>query len=72
MKCPHCKHKLTTEDIDLTTEELKSLWASYTGSLQTPHAGPGRPRWKKRCHCGEMTLARAKQRNHKCPPKQAA
>jgi hypothetical protein len=62
MICPHCDH-------ELTPEEIRTIWASYTGSLQTPHAGPGRPRYKKRCRCGAMTVERAKQRNHKCPPK---
>jgi hypothetical protein len=60
MKCPHCEK-------DLTVQEIKTIWASYTGRLAAPHAGPGRPRWKKRCRCGEMTLGRAKQRNHVCP-----
>lgn len=60
MNCPHCEH-------ELTPEEIRALWGSYCGTLQTPHAGPGRPRWKKRCRCGAMTIARAKQRNHKCP-----
>lgn len=59
MNCPHCKH-------ELTPEEIRSIWGSYCGVRQTPHAGPGRPRWKKRCPCGAMTKARAKQRNHKC------
>jgi hypothetical protein len=64
MRCPHCEE-------DLTVEQIRTIWASYTGSLQTPHAGPGRPRTAKRCRCGAMTRARAKQRNHKCPKKAA-
>jgi hypothetical protein len=59
MNCPHCNQ-------EISPEELKSLWASYTGSLQTPHAGPGRPRKAKRCPCGAMTVTRARQRGHKC------
>lgn len=59
IKCPHCDHEL---DI----EQIKSIWGSYAGKLQTPHAGPGRPRSEKRCPCGEMTKTRAKMRNHKC------
>jgi len=62
MICPHCEH-------ELTPEEIKTIWASYTSSQrETYGAGPGRPRYKKRCRCGAMTLERAKQRNHKCPP----
>jgi hypothetical protein len=59
MLCPHCSHKLTPE-------EVRSLWASYCGKLQTPHAGPGRPRTKPRCACGAMTLERAAKRGHVC------
>lgn len=59
MTCPHCH-------TELTPEELKSMWASYCGSQQSPHAGPGRPRTAKRCKCGAMTVKRAKMRNHKC------
>lgn len=58
--CPHC-------EVELTPEEVRSLWGSYTSSLATPHAGPGRPRWKEHCRCGAMTLDRAKLRNHVCP-----
>jgi hypothetical protein len=62
MICPHCEH-------ELTPEEIKTIWARYTSSLASPHAGPGRPRRKKRCRCGAMTLKMAKQRYHNCPPK---
>jgi hypothetical protein len=46
MTCPHCRHKITLDDLKarLSEDELKTLWASYTGKKQTPHAGPGRPR----------------------------
>jgi hypothetical protein len=57
--CPHCGHALTAD-------ELRSMWGAYRGSLQTPHAGPGRPPSEDRCPCGAMTKARAKARNHKC------
>jgi hypothetical protein len=59
MNCPHC-------DVELTEEEIRSLWGSMTGRRQTPHAGPGRPPYKKRCPCGAMTVDRAKLRSHKC------
>lgn len=65
MKCPHCSH-------ELSPEEVKSLWGSYCAGLAAPHAGPGRPRYKKRCRCGLMTLDGAKKRGHKCPPRKKA
>ena len=40
MTCPHCRKSLTEA-------QIKSIWASYTGKKQTPHAGPGRPKKKK-------------------------
>ena len=62
MKCPHCEN-------ELTPEEIRTLWGAMTSSMRTTFGhGPGRPRWKKRCPCGAMTIARAKQRNHKCSP----
>lgn len=65
VECPHCEH-------EITPEELKTLWGRWRASLAAPHAGPGRPRYKKRCRCGEMTLERARKRNHVCPPKTRA
>jgi hypothetical protein len=62
MNCPHCNH-------ELSEAEIRSIWGAYCASLATPHAGPGRPRYKKHCRCGAMTLERAAKRNHKCPPK---
>ena len=57
--CPHCHSPLTPA-------EVKSLWGSYRGSLQTPHAGPGRTPSQDRCPCGRMTKNRAEKRKHKC------
>jgi hypothetical protein len=52
MKCPHCGHKLSPA-------EIKHLWGSYCGSLQTPHAGPGRP---VTCDCGKCQKCRNRER----------
>jgi hypothetical protein len=59
MTCPHCSKPLTEA-------QIKRIWASYTGSKQTPHAGPGRPPKGSRCPCGAMTRDRAAKRGHKC------
>jgi hypothetical protein len=61
MNCPHCDKKLTEA-------QIRSLWGQLsTSKRETFGAGPGRPRTAaRRCKCGEFTLARAKQRHHKC------
>lgn len=41
--------------------ELQALRRTRTGGRNG-----GRPRTAPRCPCGEMTLNRAKQRNHRC------
>lgn len=58
LNCPHCHHPLTAD-------EIKSLWCSYAGTLQTPHPGPGRPA-KPRCPCGRMTKDYADKTGHHC------
>lgn len=58
--CPHCGHKLTSD-------QIRSLWGRFRASLRvTVTPGPGRPRTKLRCTCGAMTVERAEKRNHKC------
>jgi hypothetical protein len=57
MTCPHCAHPLSPE-------QLKRLWASYCGRLQTPHAGPGRPRDGERCACGAMNASTSAVRQY--------
>lgn len=72
MTCPHCNKPLTEA-------QIKRIWASYTGSKQTPHAGPGRPskptlcpKCGKECasarvalaHCSGLTAEEAGKRWH--------
>ena len=52
------------ELLDLPTTaaaELQALRRTRTGGRNG-----GRPRTAPRCPCGEMTLRRAEQRNHRC------
>jgi hypothetical protein len=44
--CPNCACELLGA---LTIDQVKTLRASMTGALQTPHAGPGAP---ATCSCG--------------------
>jgi hypothetical protein len=45
MTCPHCRHKISIEDLKarLTEDEFRALRGHFHGKKQTPHAGPGRP-----------------------------
>jgi hypothetical protein len=46
--CPYCS-------TGITVEELRRLWGSYCGRLQTPHRGPGRPKQKQAARIGRPT-----------------
>lgn len=47
--------------------ELLSLAGAINSARRKKRgAGPGKPRTAPRCPCGAMSLARAKQRNHRC------
>jgi len=62
MMCPHCQKPLTPE-------EIRSLWGSYCGSLQTPHAGPGRPGLAARKKAELDKIAAQMRRRYKAKPK---
>lgn len=51
-----------------TTPEERSEFAARIAAQRTPETmgAAGRDPLKPRCPCGEMTLARAKARRHKC------
>lgn len=57
-----------------TTPEQRSEFAAKIAAHRTPETmgAAGRDPLKPRCPCGEMTLARAKARRHKCEPPKAA
>jgi hypothetical protein len=60
--CPHCQQPLPRTTV---LEVLQAEGRRYS-KRKTEHKG-GRPLSDgPRCPCGEMTLARAKARGHKC------
>jgi hypothetical protein len=42
--CPKCRKAIPRETLMKIIKSYRSVWASYCGKLQTPHAGPGRPK----------------------------
>ena len=54
--CPNCGKALPEATLRQSAAEL--------GSRRKRFGGP--PKSKDRCPCGEMTLARAAKRHHKC------
>ena len=50
--CPHCEH-------ELTPEEIKSIWSSYTTSLRQTLGGP--KRMKRPCQSCGMVCASARE-----------
>ncbi len=58
-----CGHEIPESEI---LSAAAAINGRRGGRLQTPHAGPGRPRSEDRCACGAMTVKRAEARSHKC------
>jgi hypothetical protein len=83
MKCPHCKHELSTADLKRLCKSVDAkLLGSLGGIARAENLSANRrhaiakkaaaKRWgdRPRCPCGAMTAKRAKARGHKCEGKE--
>ena len=66
--CPHCHHETNAAAVaaNLPREVLLAAAASHIARSQTPHAGPGRPKFLRCPGCDEL-MSTVELKDHRVP-----